>query len=156
MDRRTFVVGSVSSVAVGLAVTPSAVAQAGGNAAPARTTTTPGSFANPKIRELFETSSACVRAGEICQQHCLEYLSKGDESMARCANTLATMLPMCRALDSLALQGSPHLADLAKTCAKVCRDCEAACKVHANHHEACKQCMETCSRCAGACEKFTA
>ena len=70
--------------------------------------------------------------------------------------TIAAMLPMCRALEAFAIQGSPHLAELARTCGKVCRDCEAACKVHAAHHEACKNCMEACTRCAAACEKYSA
>jgi len=149
MDRRQFILAGASSVA--LAAAGNVLAQ-GGDAAK----TTPGSFSSPRIRELFEAAAACVRSGEVCQQHCLEYLSQGDTSMARCANTLATMLPMCRALEALALQGSAHLAEFVRTCAKVCRDCEAACKVHAGHHKACKDCMEDCQHCAGACEKFTA
>jgi Cys-rich four helix bundle protein (predicted Tat secretion target) len=116
----------------------------------------PAALRDPKNRELADAAADCVQAGDVCMEHCLEALRAGDKSMAKCSETVAAMLPMCRALAALATQGSQHLADHAKTCAKVCRDCEAACKVHAGHHEACKRCMETCQKCAAACEKYTA
>jgi hypothetical protein len=76
--------------------------------------------------------------------------------MAKCSETVSAMLAMCRTLEALAIQGAPYLKAHAALCGKVCRDCEAACKVHASHHEACKRCMETCQRCAAACEKYAA
>jgi len=149
MDRREFLAAGVSSIA--LAAAGRAVAEGGaGN----ERTATPRAFENPMNRELAEAGAACVRTGDVCEQHCLERLSEGDKSLAKCASTVAAMLPMCRALEALAIQGSPHLAELARTCGKVCRDCEAACKVHAGHHKPCKDCMESCQRCATACEKY--
>ena len=65
-------------------------------------------------------------------------------------------LPICRAVLALAVQGSPYLAEVARVCAKACRDCEAACKEHASHHEACRRCMESCQRCAAVWEKLGA
>jgi len=149
MNRRQFVLAGASSVAVGLGARALAQASEGGGApAPAR----------PWIRNavLVDAGADCVKAGEICLEHCLEQLRAGDKSMVRCSETVSAMLPMCRALQALAIQGSPHLKAHATLCAKVCRDCEAACKVHAGHHEACKRCMETCQRCAAACEKYAA
>jgi Cys-rich four helix bundle protein (predicted Tat secretion target) len=64
------------------------------------------------------------------------------------------MLPLCQALSELAVQRSGHLKGLAAVCAKACRECEAACKKHANHHAECKACMESCQKCAAECEKL--
>jgi len=152
MDRRQFVLAGASTAALGIASTVLGAEES----APSKATTTPAALANAKSRELVDAGFDCVKAGEICMEHCLERLRQGDESMSKCSATVATMLPMCRALAALALQGSPHLAEHAGTCAKVCRDCEAACKVHAGHHEACRRCMETCQRCASACERYAA
>jgi Cys-rich four helix bundle protein (predicted Tat secretion target) len=152
MDRRQFVIAGGSTVALGIASRAFGAEEQG----TAKTTSTPAALANAKNRELAETAAACVKTGDICQQHCLELLSQGDKSMAKCATTVAAMLPMCRTLEALSIQGSPHLAEFARTCGKVCRDCEAACKVHASHHQACKDCMESCTRCAAACEKYSA
>jgi Cys-rich four helix bundle protein (predicted Tat secretion target) len=154
MDRRQFIVAGASSIA--MTVGARALAQGADEKTGGAGKTTPVALGNPRNRELADTASACVKEGDICQQHCLEALSQGDKSLAKCASTIAAMLPMCRALEALSIQGSPHLAELVSTCGKVCRDCEAACKVHASHHKPCKDCMESCTRCAAACEKYRA
>jgi Cys-rich four helix bundle protein (predicted Tat secretion target) len=105
---------------------------------------------------LYEAALACLRAGQICLDHCVRTLSTGDKSMAECAATVRAMLPLCEATAELALQRSAHLKALAAVCAKACRDCEAACKKHANHHAECKACMESCQKCAEECEKAAA
>jgi Cys-rich four helix bundle protein (predicted Tat secretion target) len=152
MNRRQFIAAGATSMAA--VVATRAVAQA--TEASGATKTSPSAFANPKNRELADTAAACVKTGEVCMEHCLEQLRTGDKSMAKCSVTVAEMLPMCRALAALATQGSKHLAAHAATCGKVCRDCEAECKVHASHHQSCKDCMEACQRCAAACEKYAA
>jgi Cys-rich four helix bundle protein (predicted Tat secretion target) len=166
MDRREFIMAGASSLALGIA--SQAFAQQGGTeqqggTASANTTTsggggkaTPAALANQDNRRVVDAAAECVKVGEICQEHCAERLRQGDKSMAKCSTSIAEMLPMCRALQALAIQGSQHLAAHAATCAKVCRECEAACKVHASHHEACKNCMESCNRCATACEQLKA
>lgn len=102
---------------------------------------------------LLAAALDCLKAGETCLDHCIRTLSTGDKSMAECAGTVRAMLPMCRALADLTRLNSSHVKALAAVCAKVCRDCEAACKKHQNHHAECKACMESCKRCADACEK---
>jgi Cys-rich four helix bundle protein (predicted Tat secretion target) len=110
----------------------------------------------PANAALYESALGCLRAGEICLQHCIKSLSAGEKMMVECAGTVRAMLPLCEALSKLALQNSPHLKALAAVCAKACRDCEAACKKHANHHAECKGCYESCTKCATECEKFAA
>ena len=149
MNRRQFIVAGASSVALGIGTrTLAQGAEGAGAPAPARPWT--------QNAGLVDAAAACVKAGEICREHCFAQLRSGDKSMAKCSETVSAMLPMCSALEALAIQGSPHLKAHAVLCAKVCRECEAACKVHASHHEACNRCMETCQRCAAACEKYAA
>jgi Cys-rich four helix bundle protein (predicted Tat secretion target) len=157
MNRRNFIAAGVSGVSLASAALAAADEHAGhaghgkakGDAAPAAT---------PWLQNgaLIDAAADCQKAGTACLEHCLSTLRAGDKSMARCSETVSAMLPMCRALESLAAQGSPHLKALAALCAKVCRDCEVACKEHAGHHDTCKRCMESCQKCAAACEKLAA
>lgn len=105
---------------------------------------------------LLAAALDCIKAGETCLDHCIRTLSTGDKSMAECAGTVRAMLPMCHALADLTRLNSSHVKALAAVCAKVCRDCEAACKKHQNHHAECKACMESCQKCAAECEKVAA
>ena len=102
---------------------------------------------------LFEATLGCLKAGEICLDHCVRSLSTGDKMMVECAGTVRAMLPLCEAMSKLTLLKSSHMKELASVCAKACRDCEAACKKHAKHHVECKNCMESCQTCATQCEK---
>jgi Cys-rich four helix bundle protein (predicted Tat secretion target) len=105
---------------------------------------------------LYDAARECLRAGDLCLDHCVRSLSTGDKMMAECAGTVRAMLPTCAAISQLALLKSDHLKEMAAVCAKICRDCEAACKKHANHHAECKACMESCQKCATECEKAAA
>ncbi len=105
---------------------------------------------------LLDATLECVKAGEACLDHCVRSLSTGDKSMAECAGTVRAMLPLCHAVADLTRLNSTHLKALAAVCAKICRDCEAACKKHQNHHAECKACMESCGVCATECEKLAA
>lgn len=102
---------------------------------------------------LFDATLGCLRAGEVCLDHCVRSLSTGDKMMAECAGTVRAMLPLCEAMSQLTLQKSKHMKELAAVCVKTCRDCEAACKKHAKHHIECNNCMEACAKCAAECEK---
>lgn len=102
---------------------------------------------------VYDAALECIRVGTIYLDHCIRSLSTGDKMMAECAGTVRAMLPVCEATRDLAMLDSKHFKALAALCAKVCRDCEAACKKHANMHAECKACMESCQRCAEACEK---
>jgi hypothetical protein len=66
------------------------------------------------------------------------------------------MLAMCRTLVTAAAQNTPRLKEIARASGQVCRDCEAACKPHAGHHDICRRCMEACRACASVCEKVSA
>ena len=151
MKRRDMVFASASLLGLGLAVRADD-ATAGSKPAPAAA----ANAAAPGHQALIDAAYECIKAGERCQTHCLNELSQGHTMMAECAGTVEAMLATCRALASLAAQNSPHLKAMAALCATICRDCEAACKKHAGHHEICKQCMETCGRCATACEALPA
>jgi Cys-rich four helix bundle protein (predicted Tat secretion target) len=159
MNRRDFVVTGVTAVAAALAARADGqtAEQQHDHTAHAAGTKTPsmpaGAVQNAAI---VDAAAGCLKSGEVCLEHCLEVLRSGDVSMVRCSKTVSAMLPVCRATLALAVQGSPYLADVSRICAKVCRDCEAACKEHAAHHEACRLCMESCQRCAAACEKLAA
>ena len=152
MDRRQFIVAGASTIAVAAAAR--AAAEEESHAMHHKQAA--GRQAWVTNAPVVEAAADCGRAGRICLQHCLEALRAGDMSMARCSESVSVMLPMCAAAEALAIQGSPHLKALAAVCVKTCRDCEAACKEHAMHHEACKRCMEACQHCAAACEKAAA
>lgn len=122
---------------------------------------TPPAKAEPKPawtinQPLLDAALECIKAGEACLDHCVRTLSTGDKSMAECAGTVRAMLPLCHAIADLTRLNSAHLKALAAVCAKACRDCEAACKKHQNHHAECKACMESCQKCAAECEKAAA
>jgi Cys-rich four helix bundle protein (predicted Tat secretion target) len=146
MERRDLLKTAAGSVALfslaALAEEPKGPPAA---AAPAR---------EPLNTALHDAALACIKAGDICLEHCVRSLSSGEKAMAECAGTVRQMLPLCQALSELAVQRSGHLKGLAAVCAKACRECEAACKKHANHHAECKACMESCQKCAAECEKL--
>ena len=49
------------------------------------------------------------------------------------------------ALLALAAAGSKHLKSMARTCAEICRDCEAECRKHADKMPVCRDCAEACA-----------
>ena len=98
----------------------------------------------------------CVEAGQICLTHCLTLLGQGDTSMKDCAAGVNQMLALCGALQNLAAQKSALTPSLAKVCIEACKQCSAACKLHAGHHAECKACYESCLACIKECEKIAA
>lgn len=148
MDRREFMLAGASTIAA---------AAAWPKLADAKDTAKSGaSGGSQKNKALVDAAAECAKVGDVCLEHCLTLLRNGDKSIAKCSATVAQMIPMCRALEALAIQNATELKAHAATCAKACRECEAACKVHASHHAECKRCMESCQRCAAACDKVTA
>ncbi len=127
----------------------------GAIAAATASTVAPVAFAsNKKATSLIDAASDCIAVSEECLTHCFDELGKGDKSMVECAETVRETLAACRGLVTLAAADSKHLKEFAAVCAKICRDCEAACKKHENHHAICKRCMEACAACAKACESI--
>ena len=106
-------------------------------------------------KALAEAAHGCVHAAEDCIEHCIQMLSNGDKSMTDCYAAVRAMKPTCEALAELAKLNNPNLKAFAATCAKICRDCEKACKAH-TEHAPCKACMDACAKCAGLCEKAAA
>ncbi len=104
-------------------------------------------------RSLIDAASSCEKEGEICLEHCVARLAANDTTLAECARSVRDMLVACRAVSSFAIQRSPHLKEMATVCAKICRECEAACLKHASHHEECRRCGESCKACAAECDK---
>ena len=80
--------------------------------------------------ELVDTALDCIKTGQACLDHCFELFKQGDNSVAECADTVNEMLAMCTALTQMASSQSKHLAEVAKVCAAVCRDCKKACRIH--------------------------
>lgn len=105
-------------------------------------------------REVLESALHCARDGEVCLAHCLESFSAGETALADCARSVAQLVPVCTALAQLAALKSPRLADFAKAAALVCKDCEAQCRKHADHHDFCKNCADSCLACIKACESL--
>src|SRR5690349_4723459 len=152
MNRRKFVTAGASLLAAAAAAPAIARADEQGGSAGKKGGTSVGT----KNKALIDAAAACATAGDVCLEHCLALLRTGDKSMAKCSASVAQMVPMCRALEALAIQDATELKAHAVTCAKVCRECEEACKVHAGHHAQCKKCMQTCQRCAAECDKIAA
>lgn len=113
--------------------------------------------AAPKAYEAARKAAAhCVEAGQICLAHCIALLSNGDTSMKDCSVAVNQMLALCGSLQNLAAQNSRLVPALAKVCLEACKQCSAACKVHAGHHAECKACYKSCLACIKECEKIAA
>ena len=106
--------------------------------------------------KLIETTTDCIRTGEICIAHCLGLFAAGDTSVAACAKSVYQMDAVCQALMRLAAARSEHVAELAKLAQIVCMECEKECRKHENHHAECKACAENCAACAEECKKISA
>src|SRR5258706_11388097 len=88
--------------------------------------------------KLIETTTDCIRTGEICITHCFGLFAAGDTSVAACAKSVYQMDAVCQALMRLAAAGSQHVAELAKLAQIACMECEKECRKHENHHAECK------------------
>lgn len=147
MDRRQALLATLASTAALAAASRSAPATAA-------TDTHADHHGDGPNREVLESALHCARDGEICLAHCLQEFSAGDTTLAECARSVAQLVPVCTALAQLAALRSPHLADIAKAAMAVCRDCEAQCRKHAEHHDFCKDCADSCAACIKACESL--
>ncbi|MDH5446253.1 MAG: four-helix bundle copper-binding protein [Gammaproteobacteria bacterium] len=109
-----------------------------------------------KHSKLIESALHCMRDGEACLDHCMQFFKKGDTSMAACAESVTELVAMCTALQKMASYDSKHLGKLASVCMKVCKDCEKECNKHAKKHEVCAACARSCKDCIKACKKIAA
>lgn len=104
-----------------------------------------------EMRKAAEAALRCALVGETCLEHCIRSLSSGSSMMAECAKTVQQMIPLCRAVASLAAMGSPYVREAARICARACAECRSACEKHAGHHRECRDCAESCAECERAC-----
>lgn len=89
----------------------------------------------------------CKLNAQICLDHCLVELSKGDKSLAACAMSTKEVITVCDSFIQLASSNSKSLKKLAAVCIDVCEACVKECDKHAKHHDVCKQCKESCLAC---------
>jgi Cys-rich four helix bundle protein (predicted Tat secretion target) len=141
---------SVGAIACG---SPSAVAQNTPPRTPPSPSGGPGGKGDPAI---MEAAHNCMLKGEACLSHCLDLLSTGDTSMNECSHAVRVMSAMMTGLAAVASQGSSHLPDVARVASQFCKDCEAACRKHADVHLICKECMDACTKTIAACQRVTA
>jgi Cys-rich four helix bundle protein (predicted Tat secretion target) len=109
-----------------------------------------------KHQTLIDKALHCVNTGEVCLNHCLALLSKGDTSITDCVRTVSVLLPMCATLAKLGALDADRLKEFAKVCRDVCADCEKECNKHKDHHAVCKACAESCAACVKECDKLAA
>ena len=131
MNRREWIVGAGAVLAASVA---KAAPKAGEHAHDA-----------PANAGLVEAAADCEKKAQLCLSHCLSMLSTGDTSMAACALTVRDTIASSHALLALAAAGSKHVKSMARTCAEICRDCEAECRKHADKMPVCRDCAEACA-----------
>jgi Cys-rich four helix bundle protein (predicted Tat secretion target) len=107
-----------------------------------------------KSQALLDAVADCIQRGQVCLNHCLDLLGKGEKEMADCAKSVNQMMALCGAVQQLANQSSKYLPALAKVAMDACNDCAEACKKHADKHEVCKACQDSCNACAKECKKI--
>ncbi len=144
VSRRRVLAGAAGAAAALLAGSAFAADEHAGHAGHGDGKYTPG-VRNKKHADLAAAVANCTVKGEACLSHCMETFKEGDTMMAECADAVQQMLPVCRAMSSLAVFDSKHLPDLARACLGVCTDCEKVCREHADHQKECKDCADACA-----------
>jgi Cys-rich four helix bundle protein (predicted Tat secretion target) len=104
---------------------------------------------------LIDAALDCINRGEVCVNHCIVMLEKGDTSLKDCLRTVSAMLSLCPAMVRLAALDAERLHEFAKVFIDICSDCEKACRKHEDHHAECKACAEACAACIEECKKLT-
>jgi Cys-rich four helix bundle protein (predicted Tat secretion target) len=94
---------------------------------------------------IIAATKRCETVGNACLKHCQRLTRLGDKSLADCMRSVSAMLPVCAAMNRLAVQDAKRVKELAKVCADICRDCEAECRKHEFHHVECQRCAEACA-----------
>ncbi len=112
--------------------------------------------ASAKLDALMQAAGDCAQKGELCLAHCLVLLGNGEREMAACAKSVNQTIAICRALETLAGQGSPYADKLAVMAIDVCKECEDECRKHEKKHAECKACADACAACLKQCKAITA
>lgn len=150
MDRREFLAGA--ALTAGVALAGSAPAAAGVDLSKV---VVQGATALPALKALSAAATACVGAGQRCQQHCAELLATGDPSMGLCNAAVTQMIALAQAASALAAARSTQLKAVLGGVIAGVQACEAACREHEAHwahgmHLECKDCAEQCAALARA------
>ena len=109
-----------------------------------------------KLQPLIQAAADCAQKGDQCLAHCLVLLGNGDKEMAACAKSVNQTIAICRALETLAGQGSKYAASLAKVALDACKECEDECRKHEKKHAECKACADACAACLKQCKALSA
>lgn len=151
MNRRELLLGAVAMAAAG-AVGKAMAAEHEHNHDHAGMAHDHSSAPNAK---LIAAAADCMTKANLCLQHCLVSLGKGEKELAACAQSSSQVISMCNALLEMAAANSKYLPKLAKLAMEVCKDCEEECKKTEKHPE-CKACKEACVACYEECKKIAA
>ena len=100
-------------------------------------------------KNLHEALSHCIEKGEVCVEHCIVQLGKGDKSFVKCLREVREMLAVCKATESLVRLGDKEHKRLHAACKTYCKECMDACLEHKSHwthkmHLECKECHDSC------------
>lgn len=107
-------------------------------------------FRSADHREAHDAARAChVAAMEALRLS----LSDGWDPDARDRITmLLDTADICRTMGDFLQRGSPHVPDVSRTCAIVCRECRDECERLGA--EGLRACAEACDRCVRACSRL--
>lgn len=153
MDRREVLKGAGAAVAAAFAVNALA-AEKGAHDHHGHDHQMHGGGAD--LRALMQAAGDCAQKGDLCLAHCLVLLGNGDKEMAACAKSVNQTIAICRALETLAGQGSKYAMSLAKVAIDVCKECEDECRKHEKKHAECKACADACAACLKQCKAYAA
>ena len=104
-----------------------------------------------KHDKLIAAAADCTVKADLCLQHCIVLLGKGETDMAACARSASQAAAICTALQQLAASNARQLPQLAKVAMDICKECEEECKKTERHPE-CKACKEACIACYKECK----
>ena len=145
MNRRELLLGAAAMAA---AATTSRVFAAGHEHEHQHSTVSP-------YDKLIAAAADCTLKANLCLQHCIVLLGKGETDMAACARSASQAAAICTALQQLAFSNARQLPQLAKVAMDICKECEEECKKTERHPE-CKACKEACIACYKECQAIAA
>ena len=107
------------------------------------------------LESLISAVEECVKRGNLCIEHCVLYLGKGEKELSACLQKALEMEAVCYTLLKLTSYNSSELNKFCKTAFEFCDLCEKECLKHAKKHKVCKECAEACKRCKEECKKIS-
>ena len=105
---------------------------------------------------LVTAAGTCIGRGEICLAFCLSLMGEGRTELAGCAQSVNQMLAVTRALQDLAGQQAPLIAETAAVCLEACEACRQACEPYAAQYAKFRACAEACAECELECRAVAA